>query len=410
MTEIELKIDKANLLIGDCLEVMKSLPENSIDSVVTDPPSGIAFMAKDWDDFGGLKGFQDFICSVFLEVYRILKPGGHCLVWAIPRTSHHTAMGIERAGFEIRDRISHVFGSGFPKSLNISKALDKLAGAKREPILDKDGNQVWTSQKQGKKSMFDGGKERPATYPATYYNGFGTALKPAMEDWWLCRKPLSEKTVAENVLKWGTGGINIDGCRLGGVPDSSSWFANRTVSKTFHGQFNDNTLKGKAYKENQGRFPANFIHDGSEEVTGLFPNKSHRFFYSPKASKGERNEGLEGFEAKRHADRNKDDGSGGDNPRNRTNTPKVNFHPTVKPVKLMEYLCRLITPKNGIVLDPFMGSGTTGIAAANEGFRFVGIEREPDYFKIASARIEAAITEKEKTHQQGNLFEGEAAS
>lgn len=263
------------------------------------------------------------------------------------------------------------------------------------------------------------------TDEAKQWEGWGTALKPAMELWTLCRKPLEEKTVAENVLKHGTGGINIDGCRVE-IDKNDDIHAKNPHTVHIKSNLEFTSSNGEPYKVPTGRFPANLIHDGSDEVVGLFPqtksgggNKNSvnnqkdsflgtgfggtgtktdwevdsgsaaRFFYCAKASKGERNKGLEGFEEVRHADRNKSDGVGGDNPRNRTNTPKQNFHPTVKPVKLMQYLCKLITPKEGIVLDCFMGSGTTGIAAKLEGFDFIGIEREEEYLKIARARINA---------------------
>ena len=301
-----------NLLNGDCLEQMKQMQSNSVDAIVTDPPYGISFMAKKWD-------YDVPSVEVWKEAMRVLKHGGHALIACGTRTQHRMVVNIEDAGFEIRDVVSWMHASGFPKSLNIHKKDERCP------------------------------------------DGWGTALKPACEFFTLCRKPLSEKTIAANVLKWGTGGINIDGCRVG--------------------------------TEDTGRFPANLIHDGSPEVLDGFPEAGDkspsRFFYCPKASKKDRNEGLEGFEEKMHQS-----GMGGAMPkddegkdRDRFKASSRNHHPTVKPTALMAYLCRLITPTGGVVLDPYMGSGSTGKAAMSEGFRFTGIELDKDYFDIATARV-----------------------
>ena len=302
---------------------MKQLPDNSVDSIVTDPPYGISFMSKKWD-------YDVPKVEVWKEAMRVLKHGGHALIACGTRTQHRMVVNIEDAGFEIRDVVSWIYGSGFPKSLNISKAIDKAAGVE---FAAKPAEGVGFMNAEGK-----GGynvtqnqltRKGKSTEEAKQWDGWGTALKPACEFFTLCRKPLSEKTVAANVLKWGTGGINIDGCRVG--------------------------------TEN-GRFPANLIHDGSQQVLELFPetnkDSAARFFYCPKASKKDRDEG--------------------------------NTHPTVKPTALMQYLCRLITPTGGVVLDPYMGSGSTGKAAVKEGFSFVGCELDEDYYKIATARIETA--------------------
>jgi DNA modification methylase len=345
-----------NLLHGDCLEQMKTLEDNSVDAIVSDPPYGISFMAKKWD-------YDVPSVEVWKEAMRVLKPGGHALIACGTRTQHRMVCNIEDAGFEIRDVVSWIYGSGFPKSLSVSKAIDKAAGAEREVIHSKTGAKPGT---HGGSGQYGHGEDRSITAPATdeakQWDGWGTALKPSCEFFTLCRKPLSESTVAKNVLKWGTGGINIDGCRVG---------TEKIETAT-------------------GRFPANLIHDGSQEVLDLFPvmsgagNKvgtprksgtfftdeqtqvnmkydnggsAARFFYVPKASKKDRNEG--------------------------------NNHPTVKPTALMAYLCRLITPTGGVVLDPYMGSGSTGKAAVREGFSFVGIELDPDYYEIAKARVTA---------------------
>jgi len=323
------------LFNSDCLEQLKKLEANSIDSLVTDPPAGISFMGKEWDsDKGGRSGWVAWMTEVMRECLRVMKPGAHGLVWAIPRTSHWTATALEDAGFEVRDVITHLFGKGFPKSLNIEKAG---AGA------------VWS--------------------------GWGTSLKPTSEHWILVRKPCEEKTVAANVLKWETGGINVDGCRIELPKNDPNVNARsgKTLNAKGIGTVYPNNL-GKItgdYFNQKGRFPANLVlshtpHCSDDQcdiecaIKALDEQASQsasRFFYCVKISTRERGEG--------------------------------NNHPTVKPQKLMRYFCRLITPPGGTVLDPFMGSGSTGMAARSEGFQFVGIELDPDYFQIAAKRIEA---------------------
>ncbi len=355
---------------GCCLEKLKSHKSDSVDSLITDPPAGISFMGKDWD---GDKGDRDtwilWLRTIMKECYRVMKPGAHGLVWAIPRTSHWTATALEDAGFEIRDVVTHLFGSGFPKSLNIGKQIKE-------------------------------------------YEGWGTALKPASEHWILIRKPCSEKTVAKNVLKWGVGGINIDGCRIEANwstdPNKRGFQGGNNGANTFSG--NRIGVAGNKNPPNlQGRFPANLVLDevaagmldeqsgvltpqgsrklkdkpsatfaGGSKDSSFFGDKggASRFFYVAKASKKDRNEGLEGMPYPIKT------GSG-----NLRNTLNQNFHPTVKSTKLMEYLITLITPPNGIVLDPFMGSGSTGVAAKRLGFKFIGIEKEKEYFEIAEKRM-----------------------
>jgi len=358
------------------------------------------------------------------------------------------AVNIEDAGFEIRDIVAWVYGSGFPKSLNIGKAVDKLQGNEREVIGKKTGGAYDSKTNLGynefqdkhirKIKKYDFDKITKGNSP---YEGWGTALKPAMELWTLARKPLSEKTIAETVLKWGTGGINIDGSRVGTEKRLNS--GGRTGKNPY--QSEDNNLNGEnnIKTEVTGRIPANLIHDGSDEVVGLFPETSKgwakategkakgkgsmfkqggvnpnrydmggktaaRFFYCAKASKKERNEGCEGLEEKELNDsKNKGNLMGSEwiiDPRHKdggynsaVRKPTANHHPTVKPIKLMQYLARLITPKGGTVLDPYMGSGTTGIACKKEGFEFIGIELDKDYFEIAKARIE-------KLEHQHELF------
>ena len=457
---------------GDCLEVLRTMPDCSIDACVTDPPYGLSFMGKAWD-------YDVPTVDVWREVLRVLKPGGHLLAFAGTRTQHRMAVAIEDAGFEIRDMIAWVYGSGFPKSLDVSKAIDKArdwskverlnleikraretAGlslkqigeamqaatngqygswyhrgghmffetgrnlpsrpewdclrrvlpisaefqdayneAEREVIVTKsaarsnDGS--WASNVAG--GMFKTGERdyditAPATPAAQQWAGWGTALKPALEPITVARKPLTG-TVAANVLEHGTGAINVDGCRVEAAAgdDPLRWEKPRGgIWST------DNTATAAASVTTAGRWPANLIHDGSDEVAGLFPKNTSpqprktkrspdsgtrngygtfagqeevvigygdsgsaaRFFYCAKASKADRGEG--------------------------------NGHPTVKPTDLMRYLCRLVTPPGGTVLDPFMGSGTTIKAALSEGFNGIGIERDPAYYAMAEQRLNGA--------------------
>ena len=383
---------QTNIIINkDCIEAMKEMPENSVDSIVTDPPAGIGFMGKEWDNKGSLLGFQEFIYQTFKECLRVLKPGGHAFVWAIPRTSHHTAMGLERAGFEIRDIVNHIFGSGFPKSLNIGKQVDKILGNNREVIKKYKTRDIRNAGLMDKK----GSMIVTQTKGNSIGEGWGTALKPAVEHWILCRKPLSEKNVASNVLKWGTGGINIDGCRIAIRDDDENHRHN--PSKGNKGKNSMFGLGGhEGNLQQHGRFPANVILD--EEAGKMLDEQSgsstSRFFYQAKASKKERNYGLEEFEDKI--------GGGMKGTENQTlltgsgnirNNKMKNHHPTVKPIKLMRYLVRLVTPSGGIVLDPFLGSGTTAIACVQEGVKFIGIEKEKEYVEIAKARIKPFLSQ-----------------
>ena len=454
-----------NLLHGDCLEQMKQMQSNSVDAIVTDPPYGISFMAKKWD-------YDVPRVEVWKEAMRVLKHGGHALIACGTRTQHRMVVNIEDAGFEIRDVVSWIYGSGFPKSTNVSKAIDKRGGVvaefepfkiavrdamklnnvKRKTIIAALGNSMLShyltdgdqpaipnirdykiirdcvglgdifdhlfiaeaerevvgarttgiGTGKGNTAIMRDSENKDITAPATeaakQWDGWGTALKPACEFFTLCRKPLSEKTIAANVLKWGTGGINIDGCRVETDKDDPNLRPNKANHKNSVSVYGGNSLMESkteriASKDDgcltQGRFPANLIHDGSPEVLELFPESkgisagvrgkskrnflgdlnaetgqavgfgdkgsAARFFYCPKASKKDRGEG--------------------------------NNHPTVKPTALMAYLCRLITPQGGTVLDPYMGSGSTGKAAVQEGFNFVGCELDPDYFKVATDRV-----------------------
>lgn len=397
---------------------MKTMDADSIDSIVTDPPYELGFMGKSWDSSG-----IAFNVAVWQEALRVLKPGGHLIAFSGSRTYHRMAVAIEDAGFEIRDQIMWVYGSGFPKSHNISKGIDKAAGAVRE-VVGQTTKARSTSGKSalptvGGQTVYETWNETtPATAAAKQWQGWGTALKPAHEPMVLARKPLVG-TVANNVLTFGVGGLNIDGSRVEG----ESWDRPPQTSPLHNG----NWKPIESQSNSLGRFPANFIHDGSDEVVALFPDtgkstggrigkksmgnvtnvpageyeagdpgygdsgSAARFFYCAKASKKDRNEGLDGFEARQVF------GDEGGTYQGLSNSkhPDRNHHPTVKPTTLMQYLVRLVTPPNGIVLDPFLGSGSTGKAAMYEGFNFVGIELTPEYLPIAKARIEFALKDKE---------------
>ena len=419
------------LINSDCLAAMKNMADNSVDSIVTDPPYGLSFMGKKWDYDVPSK-------EIWVEALRVLKPGGHLLAFSGSRTYHRMVINIEDAGFEIRDQIMWIYGSGFPKSHNISKAIDKAAGAERE-VLGRRKRDGGPSGLTADKGWNDGPMKdddstveitAPATPEAEQWDGWGTALKPAHEPIVLARKPI-HSTVVDNVLEHGTGGLNIDDCRIetdeklvaGGSLRINSGDERNGAAL---GMFQDGTPN--TYKQNQlGRFPANVILD--EEAGAMLDEQSghlksgdmnsiakggqfnaygiqqkrhttqigdeggaSRFFYCAKASKAERDAGLEAFESKKSqlnsggigrkisVEKRLEEGE--------ENAPTMkNIHPTVKPIRLMQYLCRLVTPKNGIVLDPFMGSGTTGIAANLEEFNFIGIEMDKEYVEIARARI-----------------------
>ena len=468
---------QAKLMLGDNIESLKKLPDNSIDSIVTDPPYGLSFMGKKWD-------YDVPSVEFWKEVYRVLKPGGYILSFGGTRTYHRMVVNIEDAGFEIRDQVMWLYGSGFPKSHNIGKAVDKLEGNDREVVSN--GVDYGHSKKEDDGSgKYGFSSDYKITKGQSKYEGWGTALKPANEPICVARKPLSEKTIADNVIKWGTGGINIDGCRIGtdewlggggynnkGTSkkdlDDATSYATKVIEGEFiqpEGRFPANIIlecicdkviksestkrkvRGKLndHKENsifgiggagienydyndsgdihtnpdcvcyqldeqsgisksscksgvvEGK-DANVFNDGENKTSGHkkkvmvgdYSDKggASRFFYVAKVSKKERNLGLDGFEDKiiEGRDEGQDERSVAYKKRP---IPTKNTHPTLKPINLMTYLCRLITPKGGIVLDPFMGSGSTGISALLEGFRFVGMEMDADYFKIAEARIES---------------------
>ena len=417
---------------GDCLNILKMMIEDEVfvDSIVTDPPYELGFMGRSWDSTG--IAFQK---ETWELCFKVLKPGGHLLAFSGSRTYHRMAVAIEDAGFEIRDQVMWLYGSGFPKSMNIGKTLDKKLGNERESL----GTKIKKAGDMRSGNYDKGGDyddiELEITKGNSEWEGWGTALKPAHEPLVLARKPLSENSVVDNVLKHRTGGINIDECRVEGndakYPDTNPDFRdqgrkskeNIGIDKLSFGQtenvkrkvvvrktrtddsvFNNGNssfrAEGTLYADAdpRGRFPSNVMHDGSDSIKELFEDKS-RYFYCAKTSKAERNQGLDNLPTKKASSmpgrRNPDDmkDSKIDNDvTGRFVTQKKNIHPTVKPIKLMKYLCRLITPKGGTVLDPFMGSGSTGMAAKEENFEFVGIEKEEEYFNIASARIESVET------------------
>lgn len=428
----------------DCLEALNLLEDNSVDSLVTDPPAGISFMGKAWDDDkGGRKQWIAWLTTVMQECMRVLKPGAHGLVWAIPRTSHWTATALEDAGFEIRDVVTHLFGSGFPKSLDVSKTIDKAAGARRElgPTIGELNGRNINNHKRNHDVLaqvngWDKRVSSPATDEAKQWQGYGTALKPASEHWILVRKPISEKTVAANVIKWSVGAINIDASR---VTTNDQLSIGSGKSKTYE-QASSGNNPGE--QNSLGRFPANLVlscaptcteneHDKincpialmdeqsgvSKSVSGD-PNKSYvrpqqntygkqysdnkyknsqhqdsggasRFFYCAKASKADKNFGLEGMPKKNSAVGNAS-GRGFSETNPYAERLNENHHPTVKSTKLMAYLIKMVTPPSGVVLDPFMGSGTTGVSALKQQFEFIGIEKQKDYFEIAKARLKNA--------------------
>ena len=365
------------LLNGDCIEQMQKLIDDGVqlESVVTDPPYELGFMGKSWDASG-----IAFDKKTWELAFELLNPGGYLLAFSASRNYHRMAVAVEDAGFEIRDQIMWIYGSGFPKSLNLG-------------------------------------------------DGWGTALKPAHEPIVMARKFI-EGTNKNNREKYGTGGINIDGCRVGKEILEEQIAGRSNKIGTFE-------RKDMITPKREGRYPANVMHDGSDVVQDIFPKTSKstggktksafgdiygtysgdvlsssaggfgdegsasRYFYCPKTSAEERNRGLESFTAKPMAWGNQAKaelkrgnldfkGNQGDGSKHNKVAMRLNTHPTVKPQELMKYLCRLVTPKGGVVLDPFMGSGSTGMAAKDEGFDFIGIEKEEEYFEIASARIKVS--------------------
>jgi len=354
---------------------------------------------------------------------RVLKPGGYLLAFAGTRTQHRMAVRIEDAGFEIRDMLAWMYGSGFPKSHNVSIAIDKAAGAKREVVGQWKPTGTARPSKgkshSAAKTTADCGYDpdinaviditSPATDAAKQWQGWGTALKPAMEPITMARKPF-KATVAQNVQEWGTGAINIDGCRIMYADNTdkakmvnAKWHVNGSAAGINGNGFvtSNNVgdvLDGAEFTHELGRWPANVMHDGSAEILqGM--GEAARFFYTPKACKDDRDDGCEMMDAKQYSHDGRDKRL--ENAYQRNDSKAHNFHPTVKPTDLMRYLCRMVTPSGGVVLDPFTGSGSTGRGAVLEGFRFIGCEMDADYINIAKARIVAA----EKAYQPCLTFD-----
>jgi len=606
------RLEPNKIIHGDSREVLKTLPDASVDSVVTDPPAGIAFMAKEWDDPNAWKApisrhgysdggdrvpapligasarnpncrkckrhkrgwkdvpgceceepdfdtqddrradrdaFVEFLREIMAECFRVLKPGGHALVWAIPRTSHWTALALEEAGFEIRDCVYHVFGQGFPKSLNVAKAIDRMKGATREVIgvtkgkggenanklMRPNGNDADDAKGCGAFSV--GAKQididipvtKAATPEAAQWEGWGTSLKPAVECWWLCRKPIQQANVAAQVLKTGTGAINIDGTRISGTPQvpgsvrayrrfddkgdepelapppppnpAGRWPSNlvlshspgckqvgmRTVPAPVINRFDDGMKPfgegaGHPYTQSGGgteeipiyecepgcpiaemdrqgeemgihkagsTLPAQERWDMSEmtpSYSGGFSGPSGMrygddggasrffqnfepwpFFYTSKASRSDKNEGLDDMPAQAQHKIEEQTISTQSNRRCRkcnrvkfgdphceceepdwietVGSKSPNNHPTVKSTKLMRYLVKMVTPKGAIVLDPFAGSGSTLVAAVQEGMQFIGIEREDEYVKIAERRVGVAADRAATAKAEKDIFD-----
>lgn len=472
---------RAELVIGDCRDIMAAMEPNSIDAIVCDPPYGLEFMGKEWDKLGAIiehpddgegpwgrtnrvrygssaKTMQDWHEAWAREALRILKPGGHLVAFGGSRTYHRLACAIEDAGFEIRDQLQWLYGSGFPKSLDVGKAMDKVAGAEREVV----GPNRWDGINGRENTNTYGDASRanqtaPATNLARQWDGWGTALKPAHEPIVLARKPLAEKTVAANVTEWGTGAINVDGCRIAGDVPKTTQGASSRIYGGGKGLYPDGLQESTPSP--QGRWPANVCMDreagalldemsgerkskwgkqtkgqaiGKHGIYGTFAESRHegsnafigdtggasrfflsvpidepdtlRFAYVPKASRAERNAGLEGMPERANrinAPRENED--------QKHATLKANHHPTVKPIALMRWLVRLITPPGGVVLDPFLGSGSTGCAAALEGVDFIGCDLDAEYVEIARHRIAHCAEQVERAGpMQATFLEGEA--
>jgi site-specific DNA-methyltransferase (adenine-specific) len=439
------------ILKGNSLDLLPTLADNSIDAIVTDPPYGLGnpdpdyiikaiqlwasgdrshipegkgFMGKSWDSFVPPPAIWD-------ECLRVLKPGGHLLAFAGTRTYDLMGISIRMAGFEIRDSIGWVYGSGFPKSMDVAKAIDKQSGYQGEVVGTEviDIGMQGGSMHAGRETKLAEREIKDLSPEAKEWQGWGTALKPALEPIVVARKPLIG-TVAENVLTHGTGGLNIDASRIGRQNGdvSTGGYGNGGIGMGAVGLDQGEGKDAQWQTSTSGRWPANLILDeytaelldeqsGTSKSPASYQRNTEakgktsynlsrpagvmtpdygdtggasRFFYVAKASKRDRNEGLEDLEAQRHSDRELADGAGGDNPRNRTNNAKQNFHPTVKPTALMQYLVKLVTPPGGTVLDPFTGSGSTGKAAILEGFDFIGIELTEDYWPIIEGRLKHA--------------------
>lgn len=376
------------VIVGDCRVVLAGLPDCSVDAIVTDPPYELGFMGKSWDSSG-------IACDpvVWGECLRVLKPGGHLLAFGGTRTWHRLACAIEDAGFEVRDSIAWLYGSGFPKSHNVSLGIDKHFGHSNRGRAIPVASTFQASDVEQRNKLTSNPVEdySAKTAEAEQWQGWGTALKPAHEPIVVARKPLTG-TVAANVLTHGTGALNIDGCRIGtnggGTVCNKRDAAGACQGHGDAGKSTAGETRHAMASPLSGRWPANVVTD---ETTAALIGDESRFFYCAKASKTDRNEGLDGFTT-----RGKVFNGQSDTPANKapgsvedkfSTKPARNYHPTVKPTNLMRWLVRLVTPPGGTVLDPFTGSGTTGKACALEGFDFIGIEQDADYAAIADARI-----------------------
>jgi site-specific DNA-methyltransferase (adenine-specific) len=398
---------------GDCRDIMRTLPDNSVDAIVSDPPYGLSFMGKEWDH--GVPGVE-----FWTEALRVAKPGAHLVAFGGTRTYHRLAVAIEDAGWEVRDCLSWLYGSGFPKSKNVALSIDKGEGhpnrGRAIPTASRYQNATEEHLTSNPVDTYE-----PKTDAAKQWDGWGTALKPAWEPIVLARKPLVG-TVAANVTQYGTGGINVDGCRIGTDTVTINTFDNG--AKPFGGAV------GEPYtmRTQVGRWPANVCLD--EDAAGMLDaqagergaqgkasgptliegSTSHsrgkfngvadtpfygdaggpsRFFYTAKVSRKEREAGLDGMPTKVQKLPGKSTGYNpitGEVTHGYTGEAR-NHHPTVKPIALMRWLCRLVTPPGGLILDPFNGSGSTGCAAVLEGFRYLGCELEAEYVEIARRRI-----------------------
>jgi site-specific DNA-methyltransferase (adenine-specific) len=416
---------------ADSLDLLKTLPDHSVHAVVTDPPYGLVdtspaqvaecllawargetwtpkgsgFMGKSWDAWVPPP-------ELWREVLRVLRPGGHALVFAGSRTSDLMSLSLRLAGFEIRDTMQWLYGSGFPKSHNVSKALDKQAGEQGEVLHtetrynEPNGHDAVG---QGERTLVERVVRAPATEHAQQWQGWGTALKPAFEPVIMARKPL-KGTVVQNTLEHGCGGINVDGCRVEWSEGEDSLSTTRPAYTPHHSAVADMNTSGVIYSDptrQLGRWPANVILD--PEAGALLDAQAgepvSRYFYCAKASRAEREAGLQGHETKTGAQlTGRQEGSVGLSAYagTRGSQPRANIHPTVKPINLMRYLVRLVTPSHGTVLDPFTGSGSTGCAAVLERVNFVGIERENEYARIATARIEYWATQAQADAPQAD--------
>ena len=384
------------LLKGDCLDLMKTLADNSIDAIVTDPPYGLEFMGKEWD-----KGVPAL--EFWVEMLRILKPGGHLLSFSGTRTYHRMAVNIEDAGFEIRDMIEWVYGSGFPKSLNIGKAVDKLNKDEREVVgtettpfkVDNtaaNSNCIAGSMNGDFSKQVDenGYRIKIIDKGTSEWEGWGTALKPAHEPICMARKPLEKGlTVAENCLKWGTGGVNIDESRVATDENRSRGNSKCKPDPFFSGKQRINQVI-----DNSGRFPANLIHDNSEEVIECFPESKDGVAKEPNGKQMERSI----YGKTKTLGREVGFGGSGNASRffksiiyqakaSKSERGLSNNHPTVKPTALMEYLINMVSKENAIVLDPFGGSCTTAIACLNTKRKYICMEKDDAYYEIGLKRV-----------------------